>query len=42
MAMEQSAAQETVTIWETAYKAIATAREGAMSGKTILESLFGD
>lgn len=42
MAMEQSVAQETVTVWTNAYKAIATAREGAMSGKTILESLYGD
>lgn len=42
LSVEQSAAQETVAIWESAYKAIATAREGAMSGKTILESLYGD
>ena len=39
---EKSAAAETVSTWEAAYKAIAEARAGLASGKSILETLYGD
>lgn len=39
---EESIAEQTYDLWESTFAAIAEARQGLLSGKSIAESMFGD
>jgi hypothetical protein len=41
-AADEETAQKTYTLWENTFKAIATARQSILEGKTPIEGMFGD